>query len=118
MKRTEHEEISIKMFGGPYSEVHAFLDQYFSQYGPHHRVVLHHQAGVSEVIRQFGGGTRPVAEQHIIDDLGFVPNDFNHREFYIDKVCANIWLSIHELGEEQDLELDLRKLYGFKFNDT
>ncbi len=111
MKRIEHEKISIEMFGKPYSEVHAFLDQYFSSYGPHHRIVLHHQAGVCKAIKQFGGSTRPVAEQHIIDDLGFVPDDFNHKEFKIDRICASTWLRIHEQGEEQNLELDLKSLY-------
>jgi prophage maintenance system killer protein len=37
-----HSQRSLKFFGQTYSEVHAFLDKYFREFGPSHRQLLHH----------------------------------------------------------------------------
>ena len=76
MKREEHEQRSIEMFGKPFPEVHEFLDQYFAMFGPYHRIVLHHRKGLELLNQQIPGPVRKVAEQHIIDDLGRIPDGF------------------------------------------
>jgi hypothetical protein len=103
MKREEHEKISLAMFGEKHRKVHEFLDQFFPKYGIYHRVVLHHQLGISLVVQKFSGAVRPVAEQHIIDDMGNIPNDF--REFDFEFQYADSWLP------GNDLMADLRQLY-------
>ncbi len=85
MKLEEHEERSRILFGKKHTEVHIFLDQYFAMFGPYHRIVLHHQIGVNLVVAKFSDSVRKVAEQHIIDDLGQVPDDWrNGFDFDLD----------------------------------
>jgi hypothetical protein len=103
MKREDHENISLAMFGEKHQKVHEFLDQFFPKYGIYHRVVLHHQLGISLIVQKFSGAVRPVAEQHIIDDMGCIPNDF--REFDFEFQYADSWLP------GNDLMADLRQLY-------
>lgn len=73
MNQEEHENISLAMFGEKHRKVHEFLDQFFPKYGIYHRVFLHHQLGISLVVQKFLGAVRPVAEQHIIDDMAAFP---------------------------------------------
>lgn len=69
MKLEDHEKQSVDWFGKPFTEVHIFLDQFFPLFrGAEHRRVLHHTAGVEEVVRRFGEEARPVAELHIKED--------------------------------------------------
>ena len=69
MKLEEHEKQSVEVFGKPWTEVHVFLDQFYPKFrGAEHRRVLHHTAGVNEVVRRFGEEARPVAELHIKED--------------------------------------------------
>lgn len=103
MKEEEHENISMAMFGKKYREVHEFLDQFFPKYGICHRVVLHHRLGISLVVQKFSGATRAAAEQHIIDDMSCIPNDFREFDFEFEK--ANAW------SPGNNLMADLRQLY-------
>jgi hypothetical protein len=67
-----HSERSLRFFGETYSEVHAFLDRYFREFGPSHRQLLHHKKGIELVVEIFGEDSRKHAEQHIIDDLKMI----------------------------------------------
>ncbi|WDP89303.1 MAG: hypothetical protein HUN04_06000 [Desulfobacter sp.] len=109
MKREEHEQRSIEMFGKPFSEVHAFLDQYFAMFGPYHRIVLHHRRGLELMNQQIPGPVRQVGEGHIIDDLGFIPEDWTDPEFDMDRDYADSWLN-----RDTDKGLDdvLKELFG------
>lgn len=69
MKLDEHEQASIRVFGQPYTEVHLFLDEYFTTLGARHRRVRHHLQGIEEVRRRWGVDAASVARLHIIDDL-------------------------------------------------
>lgn len=72
MKLEEHEKQSVEWFGKPWTEVHVFLDQFKPLFrGPEHRRILHHTAGVNEVVRRFGEEAREVAELHIKEDWRF-----------------------------------------------
>lgn len=66
-----HEHIADcqRLLGQPWSEIHAYLDQYFATYGLAHRLLLHHHLGVALIVKRFGEAARPAAELHILRDL-------------------------------------------------
>ena len=110
MKQEEHEERSLILFGRKHTEVHEFLDQYFSMFGPYHRIVLHHQLGVQLVVAKFPGAVRKIAEQHIIDDLGRVPEDWRDG-FDFDLDYADYWLSRKTALKKGALKAVMKSLY-------
>lgn len=67
----EHCQETIKLLGKPYKEVHRWLDEFAGseEFGMQHRKKRHHEAGIKEVIRQFGEVAGEAARQHIITDL-------------------------------------------------
>lgn len=67
----EHCRESVELFGGPYEEVHRWLDAFQGtpRYGMRHRRVRHHEQGVREAAALFGEEAGPVARQHIVSDL-------------------------------------------------
>ena len=92
MKLADHEERSLLMFGRKYTEIHTFLDQYFTLFGPYHRYCLHHQKGIALAVNKFKGPVRQVAEQHILDDLDLIPKDWS-AGFEIELDFADYWVS-------------------------
>lgn len=81
MNEAQHIDRARKTFGKPWIEVHQFLDQYFSKFGPYHRIVLHHQRGIDLVVAKYGEKARPAAEQHILDDQKRIPEDWRDFDF-------------------------------------
>ena len=94
MKPLVHAMISAKKFGGvseDYQEIHDFFDWSKIAY-PHmkHRAILHNSFGIYLAERIFGTyivnadgkkvSVRDVAEQHVMDDLGFIPTLENWLE--------------------------------------
>ena len=87
MKALNHAISSVKRFGGheyDYIDIHQWFDESKDHYGDiRHRALRHHVQGIKECEELFGtyiyhsGGTkiitRSIAEQHIIEDLGFIP---------------------------------------------
>ena len=75
MKLEEHEMMSVKAFGQPYTKVHLWLDEFFSTLGARHRRKRHHLQGIEEVRRRWGDDAAFVARLHVVQDLegeGFV----------------------------------------------
>jgi len=73
----------IKATNGVGREIHAFLDQYYQQYGIDHRVVLHHEAGIRLAVAQFGDEARAIAEKHIRNDwAGQISVGPDDKEYY------------------------------------
>lgn len=87
MKPFKHARITARKFGGmpeDYYDIHDFID-HTKQNIPdvRHRLLLHNSWGCFLVEKIFGKtrknsegreySPRDVAEQHIIDDLGFIP---------------------------------------------
>lgn len=83
----KHAVSSSSKFGGvpeDYINIHQWFDE-SKDFNPHasHRILRHHSAGIHEALSKFGpkinltgGGiacTRQVCEQHIIEDLGWIP---------------------------------------------
>jgi hypothetical protein len=105
-----HSERSLRFFGETYSEVHAFLDRFFRQFGPSHRQLLHHKKGIELVVGIFGEDSRKHAEQHIIDDLKMIstseiPDDW---EWYGEPFL----LRLEDYGR---FRFELKKLYPQEF---
>jgi len=66
MTHQQHEQESLAEYGQPFSEVHIFLDQYYSRFlGTNHRILLHHRRGIELIVQQFGESDRGPVEQHI-----------------------------------------------------
>lgn len=87
MKPHLHANISVKKFGGvpsDYMKIHEFIDSSKSSLADvRHRSMLHSSWGIYIVSQVFGDlmtnsegktvSVRDVAEEHIIEDLGFIP---------------------------------------------
>ena len=83
-----HALSSARKFGGTfddYIDVHKFFDQTKNHYAsPRHRAVLHSSFGIGLAISTFGPTierrdgkeipTRYIAEQHVLEDCGFIPS--------------------------------------------
>ena len=87
MKPLKHSEISAKRFGGEpedYQKIHDWMDHTKAHIPDiRHRMLLHNSWGCYIVEQVFGTyivnskgrkvSVRDIAEQHVIDDLGFIP---------------------------------------------
>ena len=87
MKAFNHCKSSVKHFGGKeedYYEIHSWFDESKDFYPDHrHRALRHHCEGIRMCLDKFGiiltnsDGKRipmrSIAEQHIREDLGFIP---------------------------------------------
>ena len=87
MKPKIHAKSSVKKFGGrikDYKKIHQFMDSSKAHFADvRHRAILHSTFGcfivemifVNTIINSDGGEVyvRDIAEQHIIEDLGFIP---------------------------------------------
>jgi len=88
MKSYNHCKSSVKYFGGSevdYHRIHAWFDESKNYYGDHrHRALRHHTEGIKQCEEVFGVyiinsndkevPVRSIAEQHIREDLGFLPS--------------------------------------------
>lgn len=82
-----HAKSSVKLFGGKvedYLAIHNWFDDSKAFLGDmRHRAMKHHTAGIYEAERLFGETfknsddkivyTRYVGEQHVLEDMGFIP---------------------------------------------
>jgi hypothetical protein len=61
----------MERFGGPFEEVHKWLDEYAGtpEYGFRHRRKRHHEKGIQAVVELFGEEAGRVARMHIVSDL-------------------------------------------------
>lgn len=87
MKPLFHANLSVKKYGGnreDYLPIHNFIDSSKSAYADaKHRAILHSTFGIFLVEQVFGVSVinsqgreicvRDIAEDHIIQDLGFIP---------------------------------------------
>lgn len=87
MKPLVHARISVRRFGGKvddYLPIHNYIDQTKAHVpDARHRIILHNSFGIYLCEQQFGSyltlenghtvSVRDVAEQHVLDDLGFIP---------------------------------------------
>jgi hypothetical protein len=102
MKTFEHAKLHAKKYGGvleDYIDIDNFLDSSKITHGTvKHRSILHHTFGTF-LVEQFFGitrvnsegktySTRDIAEDHIIQDLGWLPSP----EDYLKHMSAESWM--------------------------
>jgi hypothetical protein len=118
MKPFIHAKVSAKRWGGipsDYLEIHNFIDQTkMAMPDIRHRAILHSAFGCYLVEQVFGTtltnsdgreiSTRDVAEEHIIEDLGFIPT----VERWLSNMPIEGWMSgtmkhkfAHKPGKEK-----------------
>ena len=103
MKPLIHSKSSVRKYGGvveDYLPIHDFMDSTKSAFPDvRHRAILHSAFGCYIVEKVFGtyfknsqgkdGSVRDVAEDHIIEDLGFIPT----MENYLNNMQMQPWMS-------------------------
>lgn len=103
MKPLIHAKSSVKKYGGAiedYLPIHDFMDSTKSAMADsRHRAVLHSAFGIFIVEKVFGVyfknaqgkdvSVRDVAEDHIIEDLGFIPT----MEQYLGNMQVQPWMT-------------------------
>jgi hypothetical protein len=102
MKPLYHANLSVKKYGGhrdDYLPIHNFIDSSKSAYADsRHRAILHSSFGIFIAEQLFGvyfinsSGreicTRDIAEDHIVQDLGFIPT----IEKWLDHLPIHPWM--------------------------
>ena len=103
MKPLVHAKMTVKKYGGKvedYLPIHNFID-HTNMCMPdiRHRALLHSSFGCYLVEQMYGVyitnsdgkdvSTRDIAEEHIIQDLGFIPT----VEKWLDKLPIETWMS-------------------------
>ena len=98
-----HSLSSVKKWGGTvedYLPIHDWFDQSKEHFGDfRHRALRHHSQGIYEMERAFGATitlssgktipTRPIGEQHVIEDLGYIPS----IKDWFSNIQAQSWMS-------------------------
>lgn len=111
MKSFLHDNIMAKKYGGlpsDYSDIDDFIDSTKTAVADvRHRAILHSAFGCFLVEKVFGRvrinsdgreySPRDVAEQHIIQDLGFIPT----MESYLRHMTLMPWMSGTEKGNRK-----------------
>ena len=82
MNKSDHAKSCQEALGKPYAEVHDFLDQYSDRFPREQRKVYHHRQGLARIAERFGPEAVKAAQIHIVEDVGFVPED--HTYFHTD----------------------------------
>lgn len=112
MKPFKHAKGSVARWGGKpddYIAIHDFIDSSkMAMPDMRHRAALHNAFGCFVVERVFGRtiinsdgkevSTRDIAEEHVIEDLGFLPS----LEDFLDELPLSKWHGgIHRLAKEE-----------------
>lgn len=80
----QHKRDCIQFLGNDFEDVHRWLDACFTQFGPYHRRVRHHDRGIREVREKFGDKGAIAALIHILRDCRHVPSESDYRTGYVD----------------------------------
>lgn len=123
MKPYIHAQSSVEKFGGKtrdYIEIHDWFDQTKSHFGDNrHRAILHNSFGIFLAEQFFGHvitnsdnkevSVRDIGEQHVVEDLGFIPNVSD----YLSQLTHQDWMSGKgkKLPESQALLENIQKIF-------
>jgi len=120
MKPLLHAKISAKKYGGTpddYLPIHNFIDSSKATYANvKHRAILHSSFGIYLAEQVHGTyftnsagkdvSTRDIAEEHIIQDLGFIPT----VEQYLENMTLQGWMSGTEKRNRRTKKISLEQL--------
>ena len=114
MKAFNHCKSSVKYFGGiedDYYDIHSWFDRSKNYYGDiRHRALRHHTQSIEECEYIFGYSiknsdgkeipVRSIAEQHIREDLGFIPS----VQDWLKEIVPKPWMSsTKKVGKKMNL---------------
>jgi hypothetical protein len=97
MDRKAHCKHNKDIFGTDYNHVHLWLDELASVgklFDMNHRIHRHNLEGIAEIRRWWGDGAALAAEQHIMDDFGFIVSRAELIRCYGSKQDLVWWSSI------------------------
>jgi len=120
MKPYLHAKVSAKKYGGvadDYVEIHNFIDSSKATYANvRHRAVLHSSFGIYLAEQVYGVhftnsagkevSTRDIAEEHIIQDLGFIPT----VEDWMGNITLQPWMSGIQKKHKRTVKMSLEQL--------
>ena len=120
MSPLKHSELSVKKFGGEYTDylpIHEFLDMTKTHYvGYQHRAILHNTFGIYICEKVFGTfivnsegkkiETRYIVINHIKEDLGFVPT----IEQWVSCLPFKPWMGGQTVNQTTNTKLNLEEL--------
>lgn len=103
MKPLIHAKVSVKRYGGrveDYLAIHEFIDSSkIAMPDVRHRAILHSSFGIYLAEKQFGTyitnaagkdvSVRDIAEEHVQEDLGFIPT----IETWLEELPLKPWMS-------------------------
>ena len=85
--------------GDDFSEVNLWLDDYFKQFGPDHRVIRHHDLAIEKVKEKWGEMSAKAAEIHIRKDYyGDIPK-FEDEIAYI--IRSSMFVKLFKIISEE-----------------
>ena len=120
MKPFLHAKLSAKKYGGnpdDYLDIHNFIDSSKATYpNVKHRAILHSAFGIYLVEQVYGVhftnssgkevSTRDIAEEHIIQDLGFIPT----VQDYLENMTLQPWMSGTQKKHKRTVKMSLEQL--------
>ena len=126
-----HARNSARKFGGEpedYLDIHHWFDQSKELMADmRHRALRHHSAGIFECERVFGKSfinsagdevfTRYVGEQHVIEDLGFIPT----LEDWFENMVLMDWMMARDkrvIKKGKELPKSIREMEELKRENT
>lgn len=114
-----HARNSARKFGGKmedYLEIHEWFDE-IKAWIPdmRHRALRHHSEGIFECENVFGGAiinsdnkevyTRYIGEQHVIEDLGFIPKAID----YFENMELSNWMMNRDIEVRRTVKNKIKK---------
>lgn len=116
MKPLIHAKLSVKKYGGSvedYMDIHEFIDSSkIAVPDIRHRAMLHSSWGIYLVEKLFGSyfvnsdgrdvSTRDIAEEHIQQDLGFIPT----MEDWVKEIPLKPWMSSTRKKPKKVIDFD------------
>lgn len=119
MKPYIHALSSVRLFGGRFQDyiaLHQWMDETKAYIGSNvHRAMRHHSQGIFEGEKIFGifilnsdkkeVQTRDIFEQHVVEDLGFIPTVCD----YLENLEYQPWMSREENCELPSSQKGIKK---------
>jgi len=100
MNKKQHCQRSKATFGINHHRVHQWLDELADAgdgyFDTNHRIHRHNLEGVAEIRRRWGDGAARAAEQHIMDDFGFIVSRAELIRRYGGQPQLERWSSLFE----------------------
>ncbi|MBU1405054.1 MAG: hypothetical protein KKE83_11910 [Proteobacteria bacterium] len=99
-----------RWIGRDWEEVHLWLDEFFTEFGPAHRCQRHHIEGIEEIRQKLGDEAALAAKIHILVDCWGIPSKADYENCFVnqlgqeeDSTWEEAWKMIQEIRNERDV---------------